>query len=81
MDGGSDKDLNSVDDKKLVHGEETVDPSIAEESNLMDGRKRGYESDNPEDEEAGEERIHENEQNDQTDPENGYLQETRSEHE
>ena len=81
MDGGSDKDLNSVDGKKLVGGEEIVDPSIAEESNLANGRKRGYESDNSGDEEAGEERIHENGQNNQTDPEDEYLQETRSEHE
>ena len=81
VEGNSHKDLSPVDNKKVVQDEETVDPSTAEESNLTNEGKRGYESDYSEDEEVDEERVNGNEQNNQADLENGYLQETRSERE
>ena len=81
VDEDSHKDLNLVDNKKVVHGEETVDPSTEKESNLMNGGKRGHEGDHSEEEEADEEGVNENEQNNQADQGNKCLQETRSERE
>ena len=77
----SNKNVITADDKEIVQDKDEVEETTEEESNLVNGRKRAYESDNSDDDEIEEERSKTNKSDEQIDRTNEYVQETQSEQE